>query len=100
MRNWPVHESATQLPFLRRTLEYFVRRPRYVTAVQLLSGGGAAESDGALLSTACVGLQNLPAGAARAVRDAREHLQRVRVLLLVLRFMARACPQVRARQHR
>ena len=86
---------AARVPLLRRAAAPHVRRPRHVAAVRELRAGRARQRDGAVLPAAREGLRELPARAARGVRHRRGHLQRVRVLLLVLGLLGRARPRVR-----
>ena len=71
------------------------RRSREPAAEQQLSDGGAVEPDGADVSAAGVRLPALPAGAARGVRKPRAHLQRLRVLLVVLGELGASCGSLR-----
>src|SRR5581483_8402914 len=83
------------LPLLRRAARAVVRRPRDERALEREPPGRAAERDGALLPAARLGVHLVLPGAARAVRVARAHLRRrLRLLLLVLGFLARALPRL------
>ena len=86
---------AAHVPLLRRAAAPHLRRPRHVAAVRELRAGGARQRDGALLPAARQDLRELPARAARGVRDGRGHLQRIRVLLVLLGLLGRARARVR-----
>src|ERR1700760_3822018 len=85
---WPWRRPASDraaLPILPRSAAAELRRSRPVAAVQRVPGGRPASVGGAALSVARLRLRELPAGAARGIRDGGEHLHRLPVLLVVLR---------------
>ena len=74
-----------------------VRRPRDVAAVRELPGRGPARPGRGLLPAPRAGLRAVPARPAPGLHRGRGHLQRLRLLLLVLRLVGAAREGVRRR---
>src|SRR2546427_1361511 len=87
--------TSRVLPPLWRAAHAHVRRSGYVAAVRELSRRGPARRDGAVLPAARVRLRSMSARAAAGVRQPRDDLPRVRLLLVVFRQLGRP----RARLH-
>ena len=82
------------MPVLRRAPARHRRRPRHVAALRELPAVRPAQRDGALLPAPRLRLPQLLARAARAVRQRRAHLHRVRLLLVVRRQLGAARPRL------
>src|SRR5262249_21399863 len=77
-------EDDGELPILWSVAASHAGRSRHVSALRELSGRRSAELDGAVLPATRVRVRPLLARAARGIRAARAHLQRVRLFLFVL----------------
>src|SRR5258706_1467849 len=81
-------DLGRQLPLLRNAAAAHVLRPRHVAAFERLPRSPPVAGDGAFLPAPCVRMRGMQAGATGPVPDARGNLRRLRVLFLLLRFLA------------
>src|SRR2546422_6079696 len=91
--------TSRVLPPLWRAAHAHVRRSGYVAAVRELSRRGPARRDGAVLPAARVRLRSMPARAAAGVRQPRDDLPRVRLLLIVFRRSEEHTSELQSRLH-
>src|SRR6478672_1085446 len=89
-----LHEQSS-LPAVLDRAHAHVRGPRDVAPLRELPGRRPARRGGDLLPPARAGLSRVPAGAAARVHPGRGHLQRLRLLLVVLRLVGAARGEVR-----
>src|SRR3954452_1662439 len=86
-----VENLTRSLPAVRQGSPHQLHGPRNVSAVRELPDGRADRCDGAVLSAARAGVRRLLPGAAEGIRPARTYLHRVRLLLVLLDLLGRAC---------